>query len=73
MSWLAQRSNETGPVEVYIDGVDEGTITPVESGLPCPVQQLDYSITGLAAGYHTITIVNNTVSLITVDAFTVLQ
>ncbi len=73
VSWLAQRSNETGPVEVYIDGVDEGTITPTESSTPYPTQQVDYSITGLAAGYHTITIVNNAANLLTVDAFTVLQ
>jgi hypothetical protein len=73
VSWLAQRSNETGPVEVYIDGIDEGTITPVTSASPYPAQQVDYSITGLAAGNHTITIVNNGANLLTVDAFTVQQ
>ena len=73
VSWLAQRSNETGPVEVYIDGIDEGTVTPVESAAPYPAQQVDYSISGLANGNHTITIVNNGANLLTVDAFTVLQ
>ncbi len=70
VSWLAQRSTFTGPVEVYIDGVDEGTVTPLTSGSPYPAQQVDYSVTGLATGYHTLRIVNNAANLITVDAFT---
>jgi hypothetical protein len=73
VSWLAQRSNSTGPVEVYIDGIDEGTVTPKTSTSPYPAQQVDYSITGLAAGNHTIKIVNNAANLLTVDAFTVLE
>ncbi|HEV3382939.1 MAG TPA: hypothetical protein VG142_18390, partial [Trebonia sp.] len=71
VSWLAQRSNQTGPAEVYVDGVDEGTVTPVTSAPPYPVQQVDYSITGLVPGDHTLEIVNSTSALITVDAFSV--
>jgi hypothetical protein len=73
VSWLAQRSSSTGPVEVYIDGIDEGTVTPKTSTSPYPAQQVDYSITGLASGSHTIKIVNNAANLLTVDAFTVLE
>ena len=71
VSWLAQRSTFTGPVEVYVDGIDEGTVTPPTSGAPYPAQQVDYSISGLAAGSHTLRIVNNGANLMTVDAFTV--
>jgi hypothetical protein len=73
VSWLAQRSNQTGPVEIYVDGIDEGTVTPVTSTTPYPAQQVDYSISGLDAGNHTLTIVNNGANLLTVDAFTVKQ
>ncbi len=71
VSWLAQRSDQTGPVEVYVDGVDEGTVTPVTSGSPYPTQQVDYRISGLAPGWHTLKIVNNSNALVTIDAFTV--
>ncbi|WP_309621154.1 hypothetical protein [Salinibacterium sp.] len=71
ISWLTQRSTFTGPVQVYVDGVDQGTITPPTSGAPYPTRQVGYSINGLAAGNHTLKIVNNGAALITVDAFTV--
>jgi len=68
VSWLAQRSDQTGPVEVYVDGVDEGTVTPVTAAAPFPTQQVDYSITGLVPGSHTLQIVNNAANLLTIDA-----
>jgi hypothetical protein len=71
VSWLAQRSDQTGPVEVYVDGVDQGTVTPVTSGQPYPTQQVDYRISGLVPGWHTLRIVNNSNSLVTIDGFTV--
>ncbi|MCW2930744.1 MAG: hypothetical protein JWM19_1706 [Actinomycetia bacterium] len=71
ISWLAQRSDQTGPVEVYIDGADQGLVTPRTSSAPYPVQQVDYSISGLPAGDHTLRIVSQSYQLITVDAFTV--
>jgi len=72
VSWLAQRSDQTGPVEVYVDGVDEGTVTPVtNSSAPYPTQQVDYRIGGLAPGWHTLKIVNNSDRLVTIDAYTV--
>jgi hypothetical protein len=71
VSWLAQRSDQTGPVEVYVDGVDEGTVTPVTAAAPFPTQQVDYSITGLVPGSHTLQIVNNAANLLTIDAFVV--
>jgi hypothetical protein len=70
VSWLAQRSDQTGPVEVYVDGVDKGAVTPVTAAAPYPTQQVDYSITGLAPGSHTLRLVNNTAALLVVDAFT---
>ncbi|MCW2879138.1 MAG: hypothetical protein JWQ95_3238 [Sphaerisporangium sp.] len=70
VSWLAQRSDKTGPVEVYVDGVDEGTVTPVTSAAPYPTQQVDYRISGLVPAWHTLKIVNNGDSLVTIDAFT---
>jgi hypothetical protein len=69
-SWLAQRNPSSGPAEIYLDGVDEGAVTPPNSGSTHPVQQVNYAISGLAAGYHTLRIVNNTTALLTVDAFT---
>jgi hypothetical protein len=71
VAWLAQRSDQTGPVEVYLDGVDQGTVTPTTSAAPYPSQQVGYSITGLIPGEHTLKIVNNAANLLTVDAFTV--
>jgi hypothetical protein len=71
ISWLAQRSDQTGPVEVYVDGSDQGMITPRTSGAPYPAQQVGYSISGLAAGDHTLRIVNQSSRLMTVDGFTV--
>jgi hypothetical protein len=71
ISWLAQRSDQTGPVEVYVDGADQGLITPRTSGAPYPAQQVDYSVSGLAAGDHTLRIVNQSSRLMTVDGFTV--
>ena len=70
VSWLAQRNSSSGPVEIYVDGVDEGALTPQTSGSPYPVRRVNYQITGLAAGYHTVKIVNNTAALLVVDAFT---
>ncbi len=70
VSWLAQRNNQSGPVEIFLDGVDEGAINPPMSNAPYPVQQLNYAITGLAAGFHTLRIVNNTNALLVIDAFT---
>ena len=71
IAWLAQRSDWTGPVEVYVDGSDQGQIIPRSVGAPYPTQQVDYSISGLAAGDHTLKIVSQSGGLITVDAFTV--
>jgi hypothetical protein len=71
ISWLAQRSDQTGPVEVYLDGSDQGLITPPTSGAPYPAQQVGYSISGLTTGDHTLRIVNQSSRLMTVDAFTV--
>jgi hypothetical protein len=70
VSWLAQRNSSSGPVEIYLDGVDEGAVTPRTSATPYPVGQVNYAITGLAAGDHTLRIVNNTAAQLTVDAFT---
>ena len=70
VSWLARRTSSSGPVEIYVDGVDEGALTPQTSGVPYPARQLNYQISGLAAGYHTVKIVNNTAGLLVVDAFT---
>ncbi|MDT5141371.1 MAG: hypothetical protein QOI79_703, partial [Mycobacterium sp.] len=70
VSWLAQRNSSSGPVEIYLDGVDEGAVMPRTSATPYPVGQVNYEITGLAAGDHTLCIVNNTAALLTVDAFT---
>src|SRR5260370_15363688 len=49
-SWLAQRNSSSGPVEIYVDGVDEDALTPQTSGSPDPVRQGNYQITGLAPG-----------------------
>jgi len=70
VSWLARRISGSGPAEIYVDGVDEGVLTPPTSGTPYPVRQVNYDITGLAAGYHTVKIVNNTAGQLVVDAFT---
>ena len=70
VSWLAPRTATSGPVEVYVDGVNEGPVTPRTGSAPYPTQQVDYSITGLAGGYHTLRLVNTTAAPLTVDAFT---
>jgi hypothetical protein len=67
---LAQRNSSSGSVEIYVDGVDQGASTPRTSGSPYPVRQVNCQITGLAAGYHTVKIVNNSAALLVVDAFT---
>jgi hypothetical protein len=50
VSWLARRNPSSGPVQVYLDGLDQGVVTPDVSSGPFPAQQVTYSLTGLKPG-----------------------
>lgn len=59
IAYIAEKSADEGSVEIYVDGVDKGTVSCATSAHNVP-QQTIYSIGGLPAGQHTLKVVNLT-------------
>jgi hypothetical protein len=72
ISWVAPQRADTGPVRVYVDGIDEGEVTPAVGTTGSSARQVDYSVTGLVPGVHRLEIVDVSGRL-AVGAFTVLN
>jgi hypothetical protein len=72
ISWVAPRRTDTGPVRVYVDGIDEGELTPAKGAADPSARQVSYSVTGLVPGVHSLKIVNGGANRLAVNAFTVL-
>jgi hypothetical protein len=68
VSYIAERNNDEGNVDVYIDNVFQTNVNLNVSG-GRQVQQVVYSITGLASGSHTIKLVNKSTAYGIIDAF----
>jgi hypothetical protein len=72
ISWVAPRLTDTGLVRVYVDGIDEGELTPTKGAADPAARQVNYSVTWLVPGVHSLKIVNGGVNRLAVNAFTVL-
>ncbi|HZE30281.1 MAG TPA: hypothetical protein VE198_02445 [Actinoallomurus sp.] len=67
VDYLSEKNGDMGNVDVYLDNVFQANVNLNVSG-PRQSQQTVYHRTGLAAGTHTIKIVNRTTSVGIVDA-----
>jgi hypothetical protein len=67
VDYLSERNGDMGNVDVYLDNVFQANVNLNVSGAR-QSQQVVYHKTGLAAGAHTIKIVNKTTSVGIVDA-----
>ena len=68
VSYIAEKNNDEGNVDVYIDNVFQANVNLNVSGSR-QVQQVVYSNTGLASGSHTIKLVNKSTAYGIIDAF----
>jgi alpha-L-fucosidase 2 len=67
IDYLSEKNGDMGNVDVYIDGAFQANVNLNVSGAR-QSQQVVYSKSGLAAGTHTIKIINRTTSVGIVDA-----
>ncbi|MHA6765385.1 hypothetical protein [Streptacidiphilus sp. PAMC 29251] len=66
---IGEKVSDQGDVEVYLDGVDKGAVsTTAASRL---TQQPIYSVSGLTPGSHTVKVVKNNGTFMTLDGFSV--
>lgn len=72
VSWVAPRLSDTGSVRVFVDGIDEGELTSAKGAAAPSARQVNYSVTGLVPGVHSLKIVNGGAGRLAVDALTVL-
>ena len=54
VSWIGYRDEWSGIAKVYIDGVQKATVDTYAT--PSRAQVINYSISGLSSGSHTMTI-----------------
>jgi alpha-L-fucosidase 2 len=71
VEYLSERFSDMGNVDVYIDNVLQANVNLNASGAR-QAQQVVYSKTGLAAGSHTIRIVNKSTSVGMIDALRII-
>ncbi|WP_225446129.1 glycosyl hydrolase family 95 catalytic domain-containing protein [Paenibacillus rhizovicinus] len=70
IDYYSEKNSDMGNVDVYIDNAFKANVNLNVSGSR-QVQQVVYSITGLASGSHTIRIVSKTAQVASIDAFKV--
>jgi N-acetylneuraminic acid mutarotase len=69
ISWIGEKNYDGGADEVYLDGVDQGSVSTYNAGRL--VQQALYGVTGLSAGTHTLKVVKSSGTTVEVDALIV--
>jgi hypothetical protein len=69
ISWIGEKNYGGGTDEVYVDGVDQGSVSMYNAGRL--VQQVLYGVTGLSGGTHTLKVVKNSGTWLEVDALQV--
>jgi hypothetical protein len=69
ISVISEKDSNEGNMEVYIDGSDKGAFSADSSGLEA--QQTIYSVSGLAAGGHTLKIVKDSGTYMLLDGLDV--
>jgi hypothetical protein len=71
ISYITEKSLDEGTVDVYVDGVYEGSVNAYEAGTHNQGGQVLFSTTNLARGQHTLKLVKTSGQYMLVDALTV--